>query len=75
MEHIFTLWPSIAELARDLGKPYPTVASWYQRGSIPARFDLSLVRAARARGHDLTLEMIAAARERGAPQEQDRGAA
>lgn len=73
MEQIFDLWPSIADLARDLGKPYPTVASWQQRGSIPAKYDLALVRAARLRGHILSLDVIAAARA--AYPEQDRGAA
>lgn len=62
MEHILTLWPSMAELADDLGKPYPTVAAWKQRGSIPARYDLDLIRAATARGKSLTLEQLAASR-------------
>jgi hypothetical protein len=43
------LWPSDAELARDLGVPYPTVAAWKQRGSIPASYWRRLLRAAKAR--------------------------
>jgi len=43
------LWPSDAELARDLGVPYPTVAAWKQRGSIPAPYWRRFVTAARAR--------------------------
>lgn len=43
------LWPSDAELARDLGVPYPTVAAWKLRGSIPAPYWRRLVRAAKAR--------------------------
>lgn len=71
MDKIFALWPSLASLAADLGQPYPTVQSWRHRGSIPAKHDLDLVRAARARGGELTLEMIATAR---AGCEQNRGA-
>lgn len=62
MEHIFTLWPSMAELAKDTGCPYPTVAAWRQRRSIPARYDMTLVASARERGISLTLEQIARAR-------------
>lgn len=62
MEHIFGIWPRLTDLAADLGRPYPTVAAWKQRGSIPARYDMELVRAARARGADLTLEQLAQAR-------------
>jgi hypothetical protein len=63
MEQIFTLWPTLADLASDLRKPYPTVAAWKQRGSIPAHYDLALIRAAALRGKALTLHEIASARE------------
>lgn len=62
MKEIFAIWPTTAALADDLGKPYATVASWRGRGSIPARYDLDLIRAASARGKRLTLEQIAKAR-------------
>lgn len=62
MEHVFRLWPSLAALADDLGKPYPTVAAWKQRGSIPARYDIALVRAAQRRGQVLTFAQLAEAR-------------
>jgi len=62
MEDIFNKWPTLADLARDLGKPYQTVAAWKQRGSIPAKHDLDLVRLAGLRGEVLTLEAIAKAR-------------
>lgn len=62
MENIFSIWPTLSDLAKDLGKPYPTVASWRQRGSIPAKYDLALVRAAKERGHDLSLTEIAEGR-------------
>lgn len=62
MERIFDIWPSLIEMAKDLGKPYPTVAAWKQRGSIPARYDLDLVACAAARGIELTHKEIAEAR-------------
>ena len=49
VEELCNLWPSDAELARDLGVPYPTVAAWKQRGSIPAPYWRQLVRAAKVR--------------------------
>ena len=66
MERIFALWPRLSDLAADLGRPYPTVAAWRQRGSIPARYDLEIIRAAASRGHRLTLEDLAQARAAGA---------
>lgn len=65
MDQIFALWPSLADLAADLRKPYQTVASWRQRGSIPARYDQDIVRAAAARGKELTFEDLARARALG----------
>jgi hypothetical protein len=59
MEHVFSIWPTLAHLATELRLPYQTVASWRQRGSIPARYDLEIVRLARARGSDLSLERLA----------------
>jgi hypothetical protein len=44
------LWPSDADLARDIGVPYSTVSAWKQRQSIPAAYWQDLVRAAKARG-------------------------
>jgi hypothetical protein len=68
MEHIFDIWPTTGELARDLGVPYTTAASWRVRGNIPAKHDLDLVAAAAARGRSLTLESLAAARRTAAPE-------
>jgi hypothetical protein len=47
---IFAVWPSDADLARDIGVPYPTVAAWKQRGSVPVAYWRALLRAARKRG-------------------------
>ena len=62
MEHITHIWPRVADLAADLGKPYQTVAAWKLRGRIPADYDLDLIAAAKARGMTLTLEELAIAR-------------
>ena len=47
---IIGLWPSMADLGRDLGLPYSTVAAWKQRESIPIAYWRALVGAARQRG-------------------------
>lgn len=62
MDHISHIWPNMAELALDLGKPYSTVAAWKHRGSIPAKYDFEIVEAAKRRGHSLTFEELARAR-------------
>jgi hypothetical protein len=57
---IFALWPSDAELARDLGVPYPTISAWKQRGSIPAAYWWHITRAARGRGlGEITADLLA----------------
>lgn len=67
MQHVFEIWPTMAEMAKDLQKPYQTVASWKARNSIPADYDLDVVDAAQNRGFNLSLESLARARkERGA---------
>ena len=62
MEHISHIWPTMADLAADLSKPYTTVAAWKARGRIPADHDFDLIEAAKRRGVVLTLEELAAAR-------------
>ncbi len=62
MESIFNIWPSLVELAKDLGREYPTVAAWKQRGHIPAKYDLDLIAAASKRGSSLSLSDLAQAR-------------
>jgi hypothetical protein len=57
---ILDLWRSDADLARDLDLPYPTVAAWRQRGSIPAIYWRSLLRAAkRRRFEQVTADLLA----------------
>jgi len=62
MDEIFEIWPSLADLARDLRLPYPTVASWKQRG-VPANRDPDVIAAALDRGHELTYTQLHAARQ------------
>lgn len=62
MQHIFDIWPTVKDLAADLGKPYTTVHSWLARESIPADYDDDLIAAARRRGGRLTLKVLADAR-------------
>lgn len=50
VDTLIARWPSMAELGRDLGLPYSTVAAWKQRGSIPVAYWRQLVGAARQRG-------------------------
>lgn len=56
---IFSVWPSDADLGRDLGVSYPTVSAWKQRGSIPATYWRDIIRAARKRGHpEITADVL-----------------
>lgn len=64
MDHIHRIWPTMAELAADLGLPYQTVASWKARGRIPAHYDGEIIEAAKRRGEVITFEQLAAARRR-----------
>ena len=57
MDDVFDIWPTTADMARDLGMPYPTVASWRQRG-IPAARDADVIAAAGRRGVVLTFERL-----------------
>lgn len=61
MDGIFDLWPSMAELARDLGEKEVTVRAWKRRGSIPANRHVAVVEAADRRGLGLSFEALARA--------------
>ncbi|WP_366656586.1 carph-isopro domain-containing protein [Fodinicurvata sp. EGI_FJ10296] len=58
---IINLWPSAADLARDIGVPYQTVAAWRRRNSIPPRHWQSIISAGSRRGVSLTVECLAGA--------------
>lgn len=62
MEHIKHIWPTVRELADDLGLPYTTVHSWSVRGRIPSERDFEIIAAAAKRGHTITFEFLAVAR-------------
>lgn len=65
MEAVFSIWDTAADLARDIGADPTTVRHWRRRKSIPARYDLDLIEAARARGKTLTLDDLAQMRRAG----------
>jgi hypothetical protein len=59
IDDILSLWPSVADLGRDLCVPYSTVAAWKQRGSIPVTYWRGLTDAARSRGlRGVTSELL-----------------
>ena len=62
MKHIKHIWPTIKEVADDLGVPYTTAHSWSLRGRIPSDYDFDLILAAKKRGKKLTLKELAEAR-------------
>lgn len=62
MEHIKHIWPTVRELADDLGLPYTTVHSWSVRGRIPSERDFEIIEAAAKRGVTITFEYLALAR-------------
>lgn len=55
MERLTEIWPTWADLATDLKRPYSTVRSWGDRG-IPPRHFMDIIACAEARGHRLTFE-------------------
>lgn len=56
-------WPSLAEFAKDVGQKRDAVQKWKQRDSIPAAHWLTIVRAAEARGIDVSINDLAAIRQ------------
>jgi hypothetical protein len=59
IDKVLGQWPSMADLGRDLGVPYSTVAAWKQRGSIPVSYWRGLTDAARSRGlRDVTSDLL-----------------
>mgnify|MGYP003600284232 CR=1 FL=1 len=59
MQNIRDIWPTVKDIADDLGVPYTTAHSWIARGRIPPDRDLDLIAAAKKRGKKLTLEDLA----------------
>jgi len=44
----------MADLARSIDEGETTVRNWFARGSIPARYDTKLIKAARVAGRSVT---------------------
>lgn len=60
LDDLFGLWPTVSDLARDIGRPVQTVASWKARKSIPGSEFLAITDAANKRGIDgVTVEAVA----------------
>lgn len=59
---IIDLWPSVHDLAGDLGLPAKNVRRWIDTSSIPAEWFLAVQGAAAARGFDqVTVETLSEA--------------
>ena len=76
---LVNLWPTRAELARDVAAVAPDIClsvaqvhKWAEKQSIPARYHHPVLRAAQRRGFAVTADRIA---ELHAPVARDRGAA
>lgn len=53
------LWPSYHAMALDMGVPSHITRDMAIRNRIPARWDLRIVKAAKARGFPVSLEILA----------------
>jgi len=56
---IFGLWDSLANMARELGIEYQTVAKWSQRGRIPPESWPAVIEAAKRRKIIVTPALLA----------------
>jgi hypothetical protein len=54
-------WPTLAELAADIGSPIGTVLAWSSRGSIPRARWPDILIAAKGRGYKITQARLEAA--------------
>jgi len=59
MREILQRFPSLAYVAREIGVGYKAVTKWYERASVPAKYDLALVELAERDGIPLRLGEIA----------------
>jgi hypothetical protein len=57
--HLIEQWPSLAELAADIGQKPEAVQKWKQRNSVPSVHWLALIDAAKRRGIKLSMETLA----------------
>lgn len=56
---ILGLWPSLIDVANDVGAKVVAVRKWRARNSIPPEYWLPLVEAAQRRGYAVTLDLLA----------------
>lgn len=56
---ILRRWPSVTDLASDMGKPYSTVNNWIARSRVPMEYWVELVDAATSRDIPLTYGQLA----------------
>ena len=61
---ILARWPSINELAADIGAPHTRVRKWIERDSVPPEHWNALVRAGKKRRLGVSLQALADAAER-----------
>ncbi|WP_143033596.1 carph-isopro domain-containing protein [Roseicitreum antarcticum] len=53
-DKLISIWGSAANLARAIGEGETTVRNWFNRGSIPARYDAKIMSASRGAGTEVT---------------------
>lgn len=51
---VFGLWPTLAEMAREIGHPYDNVVKWRRRAAIPSHAWADVIRGAERRGSVVT---------------------
>jgi hypothetical protein len=72
-QDIIDRWPSRAEMAKDVGRPVIVVHRWWQRSSIPAKYDTRLLDAASARNIPLNWRELMDARSPNSDQHGQSG--
>lgn len=65
IDDVFSIWDTVASLARDIGESYDQVLKWRQRRRIPAEHWTRVASAASVRGRDLTVDQLARIRRDG----------
>jgi hypothetical protein len=72
-EQIIDQWPSLGEFAKDAGVSYGAAKQMRRRNSIPAEHWLAIITAAKARGMDISSELLITAHAK--QNDSNRGAA
>ncbi|WP_083484490.1 carph-isopro domain-containing protein [Loktanella sp. 3ANDIMAR09] len=53
-EQLISIWGDRTKLADAIGAGHTTVRAWFQRNSIPARYDPAIIKAAKKAGREVT---------------------